>query len=219
MSDLESASRKIFIGGLSYGTDDDKLREYFSEFGPVQDAVVMKDPVTRRSRGFGFITFDNPSFVDIALAQDTHTIDSRKVEAKRAVPRSEGDKLPSHPVAAPAAPKVATPKTNGNANHAVHSSSVVDSKLADEFAYNKIFVGGLHYDTRDAEFRNYFEQYGRVMSAEVMFNRETHKSRGFGFIIFESEDSVDLVCEEKEHSIDGKVVSRIQYFLCFPCNY
>ena len=45
------------------------------------------------------------------------------------------------------------------------------------------------------------------MSAEVMFNRETHKSRGFGFIIFESEDSVDLVCEEKEHSIDGKVVS------------
>ncbi len=44
------------------------------------------------------------------------------------------------------------------------------------------------------------------MSAEVMFNRETHKSRGFGFIIFESEDSVDLVCDEKEHSIDGKVV-------------
>ena len=40
-----------------------------------------------------------------------------------------------------------------------------------------------------------------------MFNRETHKSRGFGFIIFESEDSVDLVCAEKEHSIDGKVVS------------
>ena len=57
----------------------DKLREYFSAFGPVQDAVVMKDPVTRRSRGFGFITFEDASYVDIALAQDTHTIDSRKV--------------------------------------------------------------------------------------------------------------------------------------------
>jgi RNA recognition motif-containing protein len=40
-----------------------------------------------------------------------------------------------------------------------------------------------------------------------MFNRETHKSRGFGFIVFESERSVDDVCAEREHFIDGKLVS------------
>ena len=57
----------------------DKLREYFEAFGPVDDAVVMKDPVTRRSRGFGFITFKNASYVDVALDRDSHTIDSRKV--------------------------------------------------------------------------------------------------------------------------------------------
>lgn len=39
-----------------------------------------------------------------------------------------------------------------------------------------------------------------------MFNRETHKSRGFGFIIFESEESVDRVCEQTEHSIREKAV-------------
>lgn len=59
-----------------------------------------------------------------------------------------------------------------------------------------------------AEFRNYFEKYGRVLSAEVMFNRETHKSRGFGFIVFESEVGVDAVCAEREHIIDGKLVSQ-----------
>ncbi len=58
-----------------------------------------------------------------------------------------------------------------------------------------------------AEFKSYFEKYGRVISAEVMFNRETHKSRGFGFIVFETEDSAIKVCNEKEHVIDGKVVS------------
>lgn len=58
-----------------------------------------------------------------------------------------------------------------------------------------------------AEFRRYFEQYGRVISAEVMFNRETHKSRGFGFIVFEKEESAVNVCSEKEHhSIDAKLV-------------
>lgn len=39
----------------------------------------MKDSVTKRSRGFGFITFDASIYVDIALEQDVHIIDSRKV--------------------------------------------------------------------------------------------------------------------------------------------
>lgn len=49
-------------------------------------------------------------------------------------------------------------------------------------------------------------QYGKVVSAEVMFNRETNKSRGFGFVIFESESSVEVVLQEKNHVIDGKSV-------------
>ena len=44
------------------------------------------------------------------------------------------------------------------------------------------------------------------MSAEVMFNRETHKSRGFGFVVFELERGAEQVCAEREHFIDGKVV-------------
>jgi RNA recognition motif-containing protein len=78
-SNLTLNHRKIFIGGLSYSTDDDKLRKYFGVYGSVQDAVVMKDPVSRRSRGFGFITFTDINAVDNALAHEPHTIDARKV--------------------------------------------------------------------------------------------------------------------------------------------
>jgi RNA-binding protein Musashi len=53
----------------------------------------------------------------------------------------------------------------------------------------------------------YFEKYGKVLTAEVMFNRETLKSRGFGFIVFEHEESAEKVCAEKEHIISGKLVS------------
>lgn len=185
--ELDIGHRKIFIGGLSYGTDDDKLRAYFETYGAVQDAVVMKDPVSRRSRGFGFITFHDIASVDKALAHDVHTIDSRRVEAKRAVPRSEVSR------------ESITPKPNP-------SPQLESRPSTDEFSVTKIFVGGLHYDTRDDDFRSYFEKYGRVLSAEVMFNRETHKSRGFGFIVFETEHSVDLVCDQEEHIIDGKTV-------------
>jgi RNA recognition motif-containing protein len=57
----------------------EKLRKHFKQYGTVQDAVVMKDPVTKRSRGFGFVTFAEVSAVDNALANEPHTIDSRKV--------------------------------------------------------------------------------------------------------------------------------------------
>jgi hypothetical protein len=57
-----------------------------------------------------------------------------------------------------------------------------------------------------AEFRTYFEKFGKVIQSEVMFNRETHKSRGFGFVVFEEEAGAEATCAEAEHVINGKVV-------------
>lgn len=71
---------------------------------------------------------------------------------------------------------------------------------------SQIFVGGLHYETRDASLQSYFEQFGPVTTAEVMFNRETHKSRGFGFVVFENEESANAVLQSTHHTVNGKVV-------------
>lgn len=57
------------------------MKRYFRDYGIVQDAVVMKDPVTKRSRGFGFITFFDPLSVDAVLAAEPHVIDGRKVSS------------------------------------------------------------------------------------------------------------------------------------------
>ncbi|ETV79449.1 hypothetical protein, variant 1 [Aphanomyces astaci] len=193
--------RKIFIGGLSYETTDEKLRSYFGAYGTVTDAVVMKDPISRRSRGFGFITYADPGCVDRALAQPNHVLDNRRVEAKRAVPRAESARDASSTTSSRGGPASAASSSNGGV--AGLSSSASSGGGA---ATKKIFVGGLHYETKDAEFKKYFSQYGKVVSAEVMFNRETNKSRGFGFVIFETEHSVDLVLQDGGHVLDGKSV-------------
>lgn len=62
----------------------EKLRSYFGAYGSVTDAVVMKDPISRRSRGFGFITYADPACVDRALAQPNHILDSRRVSGVEA---------------------------------------------------------------------------------------------------------------------------------------
>ena len=48
--------RKLFIGGLSFETTDESLRSHFEQWGTLTDCVVMRDPSTKRSRGFGFVT-------------------------------------------------------------------------------------------------------------------------------------------------------------------
>jgi len=69
--------RKIFVGGLSISTTAEMMRLFFSQFGEVADAVVMRDPVSNRSRGFGFVTYAEPESVEKVQRARPHIIDSK----------------------------------------------------------------------------------------------------------------------------------------------
>ena len=47
---------KIFVGGLPYHTTDDSLRDFFKQFGDIDEAVVITDRQTSKSRGYGFVS-------------------------------------------------------------------------------------------------------------------------------------------------------------------
>uniref|UniRef100_A0A8C2X106 RRM domain-containing protein n=1 Tax=Cyclopterus lumpus TaxID=8103 RepID=A0A8C2X106_CYCLU len=51
---------KLFIGGLSFNTTDDSLAEAFGKYGAIAKCEVIRDRETDRSRGFGFVTYENP---------------------------------------------------------------------------------------------------------------------------------------------------------------
>ncbi|KAH8383378.1 hypothetical protein KR009_008257 [Drosophila setifemur] len=87
-SGSDPAPGKLFVGGLSWQTSSDKLKEYFNMFGTVTDVLIMKDPVTQRSRGFGFITFQEPCTVEKVLKVPIHTLDGKKIDPKHATPKN-----------------------------------------------------------------------------------------------------------------------------------
>ena len=57
----------------------DSLLNYFSQYGEVIDCVVMKNQQTGKSRGFGFVTFNDAQCVDTVLSAAPHSIDGRQV--------------------------------------------------------------------------------------------------------------------------------------------
>ncbi len=95
-----------------------------------------------------------------------HTIDRREVEAKRALPKEES------PVSKDMQAAASGQRTK------------------------KIFVGGLAGTVDEATFKQYFEKYGPVDDAVVMYDQHNHRPRGFGFITFADEKSVDDVFAE-----------------------
>lgn len=62
-------SNKLFVGSLSWNTDDHGLRAAFEVYGEVTDAKVITDRETGRSRGFGFVTFGDPNDAQRALQE------------------------------------------------------------------------------------------------------------------------------------------------------
>lgn len=82
---------KLFIGGLAWHTDDGTLRSKFEEFGQVEEAVVVKDRDTGRSRGFGFVRYANEQDAENAIAaMNDVEFDGRRIRVDRATDRRSG---------------------------------------------------------------------------------------------------------------------------------
>jgi len=79
---------KLFIGGLAWHTDDATLRSKFEEFGNVEEAVVVKDRDTGRSRGFGFVRFSQETEAEAAIAAMNNVeFDGRTIRVDKASDR------------------------------------------------------------------------------------------------------------------------------------
>ena len=66
--------RKLFVGGLNLRTSEETFRDHFSQFGELVDCVVMTDPYTKKSRGFGFIEYSTSEEVDAGQTARPHVI-------------------------------------------------------------------------------------------------------------------------------------------------
>ncbi len=87
-------AKKLFVGGLSWDTTDDGLRQAFAQYGEITEAKVITDRDTGRSRGFGFVTFTEDESAKTAISKmDGTMLDGKTIkvnEAQEKAPRPGG---------------------------------------------------------------------------------------------------------------------------------
>eukprot|EP01098_Paradermamoeba_levis_P002359 TRINITY_DN1275_c0_g1_i2.p1 TRINITY_DN1275_c0_g1~~TRINITY_DN1275_c0_g1_i2.p1 ORF type:complete len:228 (-),score=59.49 TRINITY_DN1275_c0_g1_i2:130-771(-) len=88
---MAAENTKLFVGGLSFDTTQETLNEAFKQFGPIFEAKIIFDQVTGRSRGFAFVTYEEPADAAEALkALDGQDIDGRQIRVSAATEKREG---------------------------------------------------------------------------------------------------------------------------------
>ncbi|TKY55282.1 RNA-binding protein CP31B [Spatholobus suberectus] len=168
---------KIFVGNLPFDVDSEKLASLFEQAGTVEVAEVIYNRVTDRSRGFGFVTM------------------STLEEVEKAVQMFSGYELNGRVLTVnKAAPRGMQPERPPRPPRAFGSAL-------------RVYVGNLPWDVDNARLEQIFSEHGKVEDARVVYDRETGRSRGFGFVTMSSEtDMNDAIAALDGQSLDGRAI-------------
>lgn len=82
------SQNKLFVGNLPFRLEIEELETIFGEFGHVEDIVIIKDRETKRSKGFGFVTFSKAEDAKKALTLDGREVNGREIRVNLAKERS-----------------------------------------------------------------------------------------------------------------------------------
>jgi len=81
---------KVYVGNLPWSVDDEKLREMFASFGSIDEATVIKDKFSGRSKGFGFVTFSDDESAKKAIAEmNEKEVEGRQLKVNEAKPMED----------------------------------------------------------------------------------------------------------------------------------
>ncbi|GMH29885.1 hypothetical protein Nepgr_031728 [Nepenthes gracilis] len=164
--------RRIYVGNLSYSMSSTELAEILGEAGRVQSVELIYDRVTDRSRGFAFVTMGSVE------------------EAEETIRMFDGSQIGGRTV------KVNFPEVPRGSERKVMGPKMRSSYQRFVETPHKIYAGNLGWGLTSQGLRDIFACQPGFLSAKVIYERETGRSRGFGFVTFSS-------AEEAKSALDA----------------
>jgi nucleolin len=176
-SESSGGEVKLYIGNLSWDMDDQALNDLFSQY-QASDCVIVTDRNTGRSRGFGFATVPSQEMADSAIAALNDSDQfGRQMRVVISLPPEER----------PA--REQRPRRNWDADG------------------RKVYFGNLSWGMDHLDLQDLCAEFGNVDESRLITDRETGRSRGFGFVTMSSEkEAEDVVAQLNGQDVDGRVL-------------
>lgn len=174
---FSSSNSQLYVCNLPRNYGISELVEIFTPYGTVQSVEVSRDAETGISRGCGYVTMSSIAEANAAIAAlDASDVGGREMRVR-----------------------FSTQMTRGSSRH---NLGPVNLSTRRDFMFEspyKIYVGNLAWSVTPADLRNLFSQFGTVVSARLLHDRKTGKTRVYGFLSFSSASE-----REAALSLDGR---------------
>jgi len=176
---------KLYIGNLPWDFDSYALEQYFGEYECTEIALVS-DSTTGRSRGFAFVTVATQDVAD-RLIEDCDGADmgGRTIKVNVSVAKPRGDR-----------PERGTRRRESNGPEGSW-----------QFDGRKVYFGNLSWGMDHLDLQDLCSEFGNVEDSRLITDRETGRSRGFGFVTMASASEADeVVSQLNGQDVDGRVL-------------
>ncbi|CAF1813185.1 hypothetical protein YC2023_049182 [Brassica napus] len=186
-----SADLKLFVGNLPFNVDSAQLAQLFESAGKVEMVEVIYDKVTGRSRGFGFVTMSSVSEVEAAAQQfNGYELDGRQLRVN----------------AGPPPPKREDSFSRGPRS-SFGGSGYGGGGGGGGGSGNRVYVGNLSWGVDDMALESLFGEQGKVVEARVIYDRDSGRSKGFGFVTYNSAQEVQNAIQTLNGAdLDGRQI-------------
>ncbi|XP_060209267.1 UBP1-associated protein 2C-like [Lycium barbarum] len=177
IADRDTTQRKLFIRGLGWETTTDKLRGVFGNYGELEEAIVILDKATGKSKGYGFVTFKHVDSAIIALKEPSKKIDGRITVTQLASAGIQGG------------------PGGGNLGNSV------------DVSLRKIYVANVPYDMQSERILQHFSMYGEIEEGPLGFDKATGKSKGYALFVYKTVEAARAALVDSVKNIDGHVLN------------
>ncbi|MBA0615793.1 hypothetical protein Godav_015903 [Gossypium davidsonii] len=191
-----SPDLKLFVGNLPFTVDSAQLAGLFENAGNVEMVEVIYDKVTGRSRGFGFVTMSTIEEVEAATQQfNGYELEGRALRVNSGPPPPRREEF---------SPRGA----RGGPSMGARGGPPMGARGGPPMgASNRVYVGNLSWGVDDIALETLFSEQGRVVEAKVVYDRESGRSRGFGFVTYSSADEVNSAIKSLNGcDLDGRPI-------------
>lgn len=193
--DSHTQAKSLFVHSLSETVTTESLTSLFSQFYPLKHATVVHDPVTKRSKGYGFVTFADSEDAQKALdALNGFQFEGRKLKIEVAEPRHRSGK-----------------DEEDNSKHKSHSEVLRSGRLRstpEQKKTPKLIIRNLPWTIKEPEqLANLFRSYGKVKYATIPV-KKPGLSAGFGFVLLRGRKNAETALEAMNgKEIEGRILA------------